>query len=112
MKAFPLTMRWLALTTILVVKTTSFMETNMLGSRRFFSFGICGLTEFLAKKGLYASETELGNDMSQESWKEKGFSAEDWPCETAILLDVAHVPTARALLLAFSPDGLRMRSRL
>lgn len=52
----------------------------------------CGLTEFLAKKGLYASETERGNDMSQESWKEKGFSAEDWPCETAILLDVTHVP--------------------
>jgi hypothetical protein len=30
--------------------------------------------------------------MSQESWKEKGFSVEDWPCFTAILLDVAHLP--------------------
>jgi hypothetical protein len=38
---------------------------------------MCGLTEFLAKKGLYASETELGNDMSQKSWKERGFSVED-----------------------------------
>jgi hypothetical protein len=35
------------------------------------------LSEFLAKKGLYASETELGNDMSQKSWKEKGSSVED-----------------------------------
>ncbi len=40
MKSFPLTMRWLALTQIRVVKTTSFIEAYRLGSRWFFSYGI------------------------------------------------------------------------
>ncbi len=51
---------------------------NLLG---FFQTGarhFCGLTEFIARKGRYASESELGNDMSQQSCQEMSLWVEDF----------------------------------
>jgi len=50
------------------------------------------LTEFIAKTGQDASGGELGDDVSQESWKEKSLSSEGWPCFTAIFSSLALFP--------------------